>query len=60
MIFMMLGPLMDRARDVEPDLWRRYLGLVLDGLRPEPRDAAARGPRCTPDQLDGVMRSSRR
>ena len=21
--------------DVAPDLWRRYLGLALDGLRPE-------------------------
>jgi AcrR family transcriptional regulator len=33
-ISMMLGVVMDRSRDVEPELWRRYLGLVLDGLRP--------------------------
>jgi AcrR family transcriptional regulator len=38
LIMMMLGGIIDRTRDVEPDLWRRYLGLVLDGLRPA-RDA---------------------
>src|SRR3954453_1843575 len=34
LIQFMLGAVMDRSRDVEPDLWRRYLQLVLDGLRP--------------------------
>ena len=41
LIHMMLGAVMDRTRDVEPELWRRYLGLVLDGLRPGAADAAA-------------------
>jgi AcrR family transcriptional regulator len=58
LIFMMLGPLMERARDVEPDLWRRYLGLVLDGLRPESATPLPL-PALRPDQLDGVMRKSR-
>jgi hypothetical protein len=34
LIHMMLGTVMDRTRDVAPEVWRRYLGLVLDGLRP--------------------------
>ena len=40
LIQFMVGAVMDRSRDVEPELWRRYLGLVLDGLRPVRRDAA--------------------
>jgi AcrR family transcriptional regulator len=34
LIQMMLGMIIDRTRDVEPELWRRYLVIVLDGLRP--------------------------
>jgi len=34
LIHIMVGAVMDRTHDVEPDVWRRYLGLVLDGLRP--------------------------
>ena len=34
----MLGTLSECTRDVEPDVWRRYLTLVLDGLR-STRDA---------------------
>jgi len=34
LIHIMIGAVMDRTHDVEPDVWRRYLGLVLDGLRP--------------------------
>lgn len=30
---MTLGSLVDATRDVEPELWRRFLALVLDGLR---------------------------
>ena len=54
LIFMMLGDVMDRTRDVEPELWRRYLGLMLDGMRP----AAATPlpvPPLLPEQLDAVM-----
>jgi AcrR family transcriptional regulator len=58
LIFMMLGPLMDRAHDVDPDLWRRYLGLVLDGLRPAAATPLPR-PAPTPDQLDRVLRKPR-
>jgi AcrR family transcriptional regulator len=55
MIAMMLGAVMDRASHVEPELWRRYLSLLLDGLRPH---AATSLPvaALTAEQLDGVMR----
>jgi AcrR family transcriptional regulator len=32
-IHMMLGAVIDSTRTTEPDAWRRYLGIVLDGLR---------------------------
>src|SRR3954471_3441086 len=55
-IMFMLGAVMDRARDVEPELWRRYLGLVLDGLRPESATPLAVGPPSVV-QIDAVMRT---
>jgi AcrR family transcriptional regulator len=36
LINFMLTMVVDVGRDVEPDLWRRYLAIVLDGLRPRP------------------------
>nr|WP_246344590.1 TetR/AcrR family transcriptional regulator [Conexibacter arvalis] len=30
---LMLGTVLDFAREVEPELWRRFLAIVLDGLR---------------------------
>jgi AcrR family transcriptional regulator len=54
LIAMMLGTVMDRARDVEPELWRRFLSLILDGLRPHaatPLPVAS----LSADQLDAVM-----
>jgi AcrR family transcriptional regulator len=58
LIHMMLGAVMDRTRTVEPDIWRRYLGMVLDGLRP---GAPARlpVPALVAPQLDAVMRLPR-
>jgi AcrR family transcriptional regulator len=35
---LMLGTIIDAARDVDPDLWRRYLSIVLRGLSAEPED----------------------
>jgi AcrR family transcriptional regulator len=54
LIFMMLGTVMDRTRDIAPDVWRRYLGLILDGLRP---GAPARLPvePLSPPELDAIM-----
>ncbi|WP_028064065.1 TetR/AcrR family transcriptional regulator [Solirubrobacter soli] len=57
LIAIMLGAVMDRSRDVEPELWRRYLAIILDGLRPEsatPLPIAA----LTFEQLDAVMQKN--
>jgi AcrR family transcriptional regulator len=48
LIQFMLGALADSTRDVEPELWRRFLAIVLDGLRtrrdaPSPLSPAALG-----------------
>jgi AcrR family transcriptional regulator len=36
MLFMMLTTVLDSARDVAPDLWRRYLEVFIQGLRAQP------------------------
>lgn len=55
MLALMLGSIVDATRDAAPDLWRRYLALVLDGIRPTattplPREAL------DPDLVPEVMR----
>ncbi|MFD4592812.1 hypothetical protein ACFWNZ_18860 [Streptomyces rubiginosohelvolus] len=32
-IFALLGPVIEMSRTTTPDLWKRYLALILDGLR---------------------------
>jgi AcrR family transcriptional regulator len=59
LIFMMLGEIMDRTRDVAPDVWRRYLGLILDGLRPAAASTLPHPP-LDAAQVDAVMRRKRR
>jgi len=56
-IQLMLGTVIDGARDIDPNLWRRYLAIVLRGLRadPTPVEPLPVGP-LTDDQLEGVMR----
>jgi AcrR family transcriptional regulator len=60
LVQMMMGEIIDRTRDVDPDLWRRYLALVLSGLRAHP-DPTAPLPVDAPDlsQVDRVMRTQR-
>jgi AcrR family transcriptional regulator len=36
MLMLMLATILDSARDVEPELWRRYLEIVIQGLRAQP------------------------
>jgi AcrR family transcriptional regulator len=57
-IQLMVGTVIDCARDIEPDLWRRYLTIVLDGIsagadtsRPLPV------PALPPDDVQRVMAS---
>jgi AcrR family transcriptional regulator len=55
-LIMMLTAVVDAARDVEPELWRRYLEFVLQGLRadPGPPEALATPP-LHGDQVPRVM-----
>jgi AcrR family transcriptional regulator len=39
MLQLMVGAIVDCSRNVEPELWRRFLGLLLDGLRTRPDGA---------------------
>jgi AcrR family transcriptional regulator len=58
MIHMMLGTVMDRTRDVAPEVWRRYLGLVLAGLRPgAPAQLSVKA--LVQPELEAVMRRPR-
>jgi hypothetical protein len=34
-VLMMVGAVMDASEDVSPELWRRYLQIALQGLRPD-------------------------
>jgi AcrR family transcriptional regulator len=60
LVHLMLGAVVDYTRDIEPDAWRRYLTIVLDGLRTR-RDAPSPLPTTAldPDQVDDAMRAWR-
>ena len=55
----MLGATAEYARDVRPDIWRRYLALMLDALRPA-RDTFTPlpVPELSADELATAMRTS--
>ncbi len=57
LVHFMLGALGDYTREVQPEAWRRFVGLVLDGLR-DRRDAPSplAGAPLDAEQLDAVMR----
>ena len=50
---LMLGQVIEFAGEVEPELWRRYLALLLDGLRAE--GAPLPGAALSPERLDAAM-----
>jgi AcrR family transcriptional regulator len=55
-IQLMLSTLIDASRDVSPDLWRRYLGIILRGLSAHPdREAELGIEPLGADQVDHVM-----
>ena len=56
LIQMMVGAVMEDARHIDPDLWRRALALVLDGYRADtrPRDGLP-GTTPTPEQIEQVL-----
>jgi hypothetical protein len=56
MLQLMIGTIIDLSRDFEPDLWRRFLSIVLRGLRadpgpPEPLEQ----PPPAPDRLQAML-----
>jgi len=53
---LMLGAVMDAAEDLNPELWRRYLRITLQGLRPEgaPLDPLPIAPP-KPKQMDELL-----
>jgi AcrR family transcriptional regulator len=56
LIQLMAGTVLDAARDVEPDLWRRYLDIALRGLATRPDELGALGSGSLgPERLDRVM-----
>jgi AcrR family transcriptional regulator len=52
---LMLTEAIEYAGDVEPDAWRRYLAMLLDGLRAEAASTPLAPPALTDPQLDAVM-----
>ena len=54
----MLGALSECTRDVDPEVWRRYFGIVVDGLRTQ-RDehCSLRCGALTPAQTQDAMRA---
>jgi len=57
---LMVGVVIDAGRDVAPDLWRRYLAIMLQGLRAQPASLdPLPAPAVSPEQMDAVLISAR-
>jgi AcrR family transcriptional regulator len=59
LVFMTAGRVLEAGRGVAPDLWRRYLGLLLDGLRAGGATPLPRGP-LTQVQMNRLHEGERR
>jgi hypothetical protein len=53
----MVSAVAEYARAVRPEIWRRYLALVLDALRPVPATPLPE-PALTPDEVVEVINSN--
>jgi AcrR family transcriptional regulator len=58
-IFTLLGPAYEMSRATSLELWRRYLALMLDGLRPSGQPAFPVPPPPV-DQLDAILFAGKR
>jgi len=52
---LMVGAVIDAARDVSPDLWRRYLTIALQGLRPATPPDPLGVPAVSPQQMEQLL-----
>ncbi len=55
----MLGPVFDLSREIHPQLWRRYLAVLLDGLRSGSHPALPEPPPPI-ESLDTILRAGKR
>jgi hypothetical protein len=56
-----VGAVIDAGRDVAPDLWRRYLAIMLQGLRAQPAQLGPLPtPTVSPEQMDDVLMGARK
>ncbi|MES1193065.1 MAG: hypothetical protein ABUM26_01990 [Solirubrobacterales bacterium] len=55
LIQLMLTAIMEYTDDVSADAWRRYLAIVLDGLRTGGAQTPLPAPALSDEQLDGAM-----
>ncbi|SEG97780.1 DNA-binding transcriptional regulator, AcrR family [Nonomuraea solani] len=58
-IFALLGPAFEMSRATSPELWRRYLALILDGFRATERPALPVPPPPA-DALNAILRAGKR
>jgi hypothetical protein len=55
LIHLAIGTIAESSRDIAPDVWRRMMTLVLDGLRPECARSQFVSPALDEEQADAVM-----
>lgn len=56
MMQLMIGTIIDLSRDFEPELWRRFLSIVLQGLRADPRPPETLDPAPpAPDRMQAML-----
>ncbi len=55
LIPLMVGAVMDGAREVEPELWRRVLAVLIDGISAGPRDGRLPGEPPAPEALAAIL-----
>jgi len=55
LIQLAIGTIAESSRDVAPDVWRRMMTLVLDGLRAESARGTLAAPALDQEQVDAVL-----
>jgi hypothetical protein len=57
MIHYLMGAVLEYAESADPELWRRYLAVLLDGLRASPTAEALPHPAPDPETLSRMALS---